>query len=158
MRYIECPNELGTDNDYDNYNSLFIAGGITSCPLWQPELVKLLEDTDITILNPRRSNFGDTRAQDQIAWEFKYLSRVEMISFWFPKETLCPITLFEYGKVLAQESLLPLDFIPKRKIFVGCHPEYQRKEDLIIQTGLMNLGINIVHSLEDLAEQIKEYV
>lgn len=35
MKYIECPTEYLPDNNI----SLFLAGGITSCPLWQDIMV-----------------------------------------------------------------------------------------------------------------------
>ena len=97
MRYIEAITPY-TYKDGDK--SLFIAGGITDCPDWQQDFVKLLSDTDITILNPRRANFpihDSNAALEQIKWEHDNLRRAVAISFWFPKETICPIALYELG-------------------------------------------------------------
>src|SRR3954464_2254024 len=95
MRYIEAPAE------WDGYGpSVFLAGGITDCPDWQTEMVELLADTELNVLNPRRANFpikDPGAAEAQISWEHRYLRRAGMISFWFPKETLCPIVLYELG-------------------------------------------------------------
>ena len=97
MRYIEAVSEyIRQEGD----KSLFIAGGITDCPDWQQDIVKLLSDTDITLLNPRRSNFpihDPNAALEQIAWEHEMLRCARAISFWFPKETICPIVLYELG-------------------------------------------------------------
>lgn len=143
MRYIECP-EVYEGNE----RSLFLAGGISNCPIWQPDLVKLLEETDLVILNPRRKHFPTDNPnieEEQINWEYNHLAKASAVSFWFPRETLCPITLYELGK---QSS-------GKKPLFIGVSPDYQRKKDVEIQTRLIRPEIKIVYSLEDLAEQIR---
>ena len=143
MRYIECP-EIYKGNE----KSLFLAGGISNCHNWQSALVKSLQDTDLTILNPRRKFFPIDRLdiiKEQIEWEYNHLSKTSAVSFWFPPETLCPITLFELGK----------QSIDKKPLFIGVDPNYQRKVDVKIQIGLIRPNIKIVYSLENLTEQIK---
>lgn len=154
MKYIESP-ELY----YTGKVSLFLAGGITSCPNWQKEMVELLKDLDIVIYNPRRENFpieDPNAAYEQIKWEFETLDRVDMILFWFSRGSLNPIVLFEYGKWLmnlrSEDDYKPL--------FIGIDPEYERKRDVFIQTQLENVfyGSRIQYSLKDLANLIiKEY-
>lgn len=146
MRYIECP-----DVYEGNEKSLFLAGGITNCPNWQLELVSLLKDEDITLLNPRRKNFpiNDSKAaEEQIKWEYKHLRKADAISFWFPKETLCPICLYELGTWS----------ITSKPLFIGTHPEYQRKKDLEIQNRLVRPDIEITYDLESLSTQIKRWI
>ena len=129
---------------------VFLAGGISNCPNWQEELTQILkhEPDDLGLLiNPRR--IGDlaqngSEAAEQIAWEHRAIKNTDLMTFWFPKETLCPITLFEYGIALAQ----------KYEIVLGIHPEYQRRFDLETQTKLYNPLIKPVYSLEALAKQI----
>ena len=145
MNYIEAPTEY---NPQDLGRSLFMAGGITGCPDWQQDLVKMLSDTDITILNPRRANFPiqDPKAADlQIRWEYFALRDAMAISFWFPKETICPIVLYELGAFSTHT----------KSIFVGVHPEYQRRQDVEIQMRLARPDLSIVYSLQDLASQLK---
>ena len=145
MKYLECPELYGGDE-----RSLFLAGGISNCPIWQPDLVKLLEDIDLTILNPRRKHFptdSPNIEEEQINWEYNHLAKASAVSFWFPKETLCPITLYELGK----------QSTGKKPLFIGVHPEYARKRDVEIQTGLVRPEIKIVYSLESLAEQIRSW-
>lgn len=104
----------------------------------------------MTLLNPRRKHFdiNDTNIGiEQIKWEHKNLLMVDAISFWFPHETLNPITLYELGNWV---------FRPK-KLFIGCHPEYQRKLDVLIQTRLEIPNQIIVYSLEELTNQIIEW-
>lgn len=142
MKYVEALNKYEGKG-----NSLFIAGGITNCPDWQAELVESLKNEDITILNPRRKNFpidDPNASEEQIIWEFEHLKKADAVSFWFPKETLCPITLYELGKIS----------MTSKKLFVGVHPEYKRKRDIEIQTKLLRPEIKIVYSIKDLAGQI----
>jgi len=146
MKYIEAPSDYlckGTDT------TLFLAGGITSCPDWQKEMVGKLSATSLTLLNPRRVNWQMKPGveEEQITWEKKHLLRADAILFWFPCETLCPIALYELGAWNAR---------PK-KLFVGCHPDYKRKKDVEIQTELDRPTQVIVHSLEDLAKQVLEW-
>jgi hypothetical protein len=100
--------------------SIFLAGGITGCPDWQSVLIPLISDLDITIYNPRRTNF-DVKdfsvAEIQIAWEYERLHHVDAVSFWFAKETLQPIVLFELGGALER----PIT------VFVGVHAGYPRE-------------------------------
>lgn len=146
MKYVEAP-QIYTG---DAGKTLFLAGGITNCPDWQADLVELLEDTDLTVFNPRRKHFpidDPNAAHDQIKWEFDHLRKAASISFWFPKESICPIALYELGAWSMTE----------KPLFVGCHPEYQRRLDIEEQTSLIRPGINIVYALNDLASQIKIY-
>lgn len=142
MRYIEALTKY-----YGNDLSLFMGGGITGCDDWQSELATKLKNEDLVLLNPRRKNFpmDDPEAsKEQIEWEHYHLGKSNAVSFWFPKETLCPITLFELGK----QSVLG------KPLFVGVHPEYQRKLDVEVQMKLERPGIKVVYSLNDLASQI----
>jgi hypothetical protein len=144
MRYVEAP-EI-----YDPAtlgNSVFLAGGITGCPDWQQEMVRRLKHTTLALLNPRRADFpiGDPNAAaTQIAWEHNALRDAKSILFWFPQETICPIVLYELGAW----SMMP------KPIFVGIHPDYQRRQDVEIQTGLVRPLVKIVYSLEELAKQV----
>src|SRR5690606_13245814 len=105
-RLITSPN-----TSLQTKNTIFLAGGISNCPDWQtPVANKLLEHTNFTIFNPRRNDWNmDDEAEEskkQIIWEHEYLARSETILFWFPQETLCPITLLEYGKFLVSNRKL----------------------------------------------------
>lgn len=152
MIHVQCPAEWHKlENGFfgDLGKSLFLGGGITSCPLWQPVMVDLLKDTDLILLNPRREVFdieaNPNLPREQIEWEYRYLQSVTARMFWFPCETLCPITLFELGKYLHTQDL-----------FVGCHPNYGRRLDLEVQLRLARPGMPPIHlSLESLAEAIK---
>jgi hypothetical protein len=146
MIYVESP------HIYDRLHgstqrALFLAGGITGCPDWQQEVRRLLHDTDLVLLNPRRENFplGDPDAAgEQIAWEHEHLRKADAILFWFPCETLCPISLYELGAWS----------MTAKPVFVGVHSNYQRRLDVEIQTGLARPEVEVVYSLHDLAKQV----
>ncbi|MEI7718356.1 MAG: nucleoside 2-deoxyribosyltransferase domain-containing protein [archaeon] len=143
MKYIECPKV------YEGREvSLFLAGGISGCKIWQNDLVKLLEDTSLVLINPRRKNFDIkdlTLEKKQITWEYEHLERASAVSFWFPSETVCPITLYELGKISQTD----------KPLFIGIDRNYTRINDISIQTKLIRPDVKVVYSLEGLAEQIK---
>jgi len=57
MKYIECAAVYRHNSEE---KSLFLAGGITNYPQWQPIMVGLLRDTNLAVLNPRRRHFDVT--------------------------------------------------------------------------------------------------
>jgi hypothetical protein len=142
--------------------TVFLAGGITGCPDWQREMEAKLKHTPYVTLNPRRDGEFNTMNPEwgvqQIEWENWHLDRAEYILFWFPKEGMCMITLFELGKCLAGG----------KKVVIGCDPEYLREFDVRTQSRLMRPNIPIAKTLDELAmnlvtlvahyETEKEYV
>jgi hypothetical protein len=142
MRYFEAltPYEGGGV-------SLFLGGGITDCPDWQKYVVERLKGTDLDILNPRRANFpiNDPTASDaQVEWEYEHLHKADAILFWFPSETLCPITLLEYGAHLKDS----------KPLFVGAHPDYRRKVDLELQARKARPALKIKSDLDHVIDEI----
>lgn len=148
------------DSDYSGVVDLFVAGGISNCPDWQSDVVDMFSETDLILANPRKykkvAKIG-TEASAQIAWEHLSLSNAETVMFWFPEETLCPITLFELG---VQVGSL------EKKLFVGTHPNYARRFDVIEQLKLArtvagdragNIPMVVHSSIEDLVKEIKGY-
>lgn len=146
MKYIEALNEFVPTINHQR-KSLFLGGGITNCPDWQQYVTDKLISTNLVVLNPRRKNFpidDPSAARQQIEWEFKHLELATVAMFWFPCETLCPITLFELGKWI----------VGTKKVFIGCHPEYQRLIDVQIQSQLVRPSQVIHTNLDSLVEEI----
>lgn len=146
-RYIEA---LDSPKREPGDIPVFMAGGITGCPQWAAELVNLLSDVDsLVLMNPRRANFpiGDPNAAlEQVTWEHDHLRMADAILFWFPKETLCPIVLYELGAWS----------MTKKALWVGVHPDYARRLDVEVQTRLARPDVQVVYSLEALARLIRE--
>lgn len=148
---IEAPKEIYSIKNNRN-KKLFLAGGITNCPDWQSMIISMLEPIrDLTVYNPRRKNFpidDPKAAEEQITWEYNHLRDSDIILFWFSKGSLNPIVLYELGR-WGNSSDKP--------IVIGLDKEYERKQDVIVQT-LLSRGTNtpFVHTLEDAVESIKE--
>jgi hypothetical protein len=131
--------------------SLFLAGGITGCPDWQREMVSLLAGEAVTLLNPRRASFpidDPTAAPKQIEWEHLHLRKADGILFWFPCEALCPIALYELGAWS----------MTSKPLFVGVHPNYQRRQDVEVQTALVRPDVAVRRSLPDVAVAVKAWL
>src|SRR5262249_6781880 len=129
--------------------TVFLAGGISDAKNWQSQLVRLLRGIDATILNPRRAQFpagNPTENRRQIEGEFRHLAKADLVAFWFPPETLCPIALLELGICAATNRLL----------IVGTPPKSARRRDLKIQLRLRRPDVQIVQSIGDLAAQITD--
>jgi hypothetical protein len=147
VHYVEALNEYRTGSP----PSVFLAGGISGCPDWQREVVDLLRDEPVTVLNPRRAAFpiGDpTEAPRQIEWEHRHLRLADAILFWFPREALCPIALYELGAWS----------MTRKPLFPGVHPDYPRRQDVEVQTQLARPDVTVVHALADLAEQVRRWL
>jgi hypothetical protein len=143
MKYIQAPDEY-----IGRSPSIYLGGGISDCENWQRRMVELLAGADLAVLNPRRASFpidDPTAAREQIEWEFRHLRRATIKLFWFPPQTLCPITLFELGASCASDAPL----------VVGADPEYRRREDVVIQMELARPDVRVVDRLEDLADQVR---
>ena len=130
--------------------SIFLAGGISNCWDWQEGVaVKIASAVDDCIIyNPRREDFDmsayEEVSRQQIIWEYHALRMSSVNLFWFPAETLCPITLLEYGS--AMERLHP------GALMCGTHPDYQRRFDVKMQNELRH-GTHIYDDLDELVEQ-----
>lgn len=128
--------------------ALFLAGGITGCPPWQRQLIDALGETNWFLLDPRRDPWPDDLrvVEQQIAWEHRHLRRADLIAFWFARETLCPITLYELGAWS----------MTSKPLVVGVHPEYARRFDVEVQTRLARPEVPVVTSLDALAAALRE--
>jgi hypothetical protein len=152
LHYIEAL----TEYEPGPLPALFLGGGITGCVDWQAEIVRLLDRLPLVVLNPRRVNFPSadpTAAARQIEWEHRHLRKATAILFWFPMETLCPITLYELGTWSVYR-----DEHGPRPLFVGVHPQYQRRQDVEIQTRLVRPEVVIHYDLPSLAEAVKVWL
>lgn len=142
--YLEAPHYK---SEALGHKSIFIGGGISGCEDWQtPLCVKLLNHTQLQLFNPRRNNFDISKVEEseiQIKWEHHYLNQADMILFWFPNSSVCPITLFEYGYWLAKG----------KKIYLGIEKGYIRQFDLEQQTALVK-NSPIYYSLDSLVDAI----
>ena len=146
MEYIEALTEFEGPGP-----SVFLAGGISGTFDWQADVVARLADLPLVLLNPRRKDFpinDPAAAPAQIEWEFRHIRRATAVLFWFPPETLCPIALYELGgRALVREQAL----------FVGTHPDYQRRLDVEVQLKLARPEVTVVSDTAALAVQVRDW-
>lgn len=131
---------------------VFLGGGISNCADWQTKFVSMFPlEYWVNFLDPRRDDFDITNSkmsEEQIDWEDVALRSADVILFWFPPETMCPITLFELGKYVYQGT-----HTTRRHVVVGCDPNYTRKFDVEYQLGL-DTKIKVATSLEGLKDNL----
>src|SRR5207302_501959 len=84
----------------------------------------------------------------QIAWEYHHLRQADAVLFWFPCETLCPITLYELGAMS----------MTAKPLFVGAHPVYPRRHDVEIQLRLARPEVAVVYDLAQLARLVRRWL
>lgn len=150
MKVIIAPNKI----EKTDLPTVFLAGGITDCPEWQDDIIRLLgRYGDAILLNPRRKNFpihDPEAAEEQITWEFHALNNCDIFSMWFSaSESVQPICMYELGRHLALKSPDRMD-----RIVIGIEPGYKRERDVRIQTGLVSKNIIISGNLQDHASRI----
>lgn len=146
MLHIAAPLECVTDG-----LTVFLAGGISDTADWQAQMVARLAELRFTLFNPRRAEFpeGDERESErQIEWEWRHLQRADLVAFWFPPETMCPVALFELGACSAAD--VPL--------VVGTHPDYCRRFDVVQQLKLRRPEVEVHCSLDAVVDDIKNFV
>lgn len=160
--YTEAPDYSYQKNTLiRSANSVFLAGSITGAVDWQAEVApKLLPYWHV--FNPRHANYDGLipdAEREQITWEFDALAFCNTILFYFSNETLAPITLLEYGKMLKSG----------KNLFVCIHPDYKRKNDVLIQTELEEKNphevfksytrrkVQFATDLDDLVTQVNEF-
>lgn len=145
---IEAPKEVYSLRNSHNAK-LFLAGGISNCPDWQSWVVSELKEVEnLTIYNPRRKNYDGKDlnvAEQQITWEFEHLRDADIVMFWFSKGSVNPITLYELGMWCNSTT---------RPTLVGIDPDYERKQDVFLQTRLARPELKIYNSLSSMIDEI----
>ena len=150
----------------------FLAGGISNCATWQDEVIDFLKYKEdkynldrLVIMNPRRESFSEDSSfeevEEQIKWEFKWLSRCDIFSMYFCAcESVQPICMYELGRNI-HKMMIDCPSSYGERIIIGVEPGYKRERDVIIQCKLAT-GLNLVDkyaSPERHAERIlEEYI
>lgn len=152
VRVLTALDPLDSEEIHKYPIRLFLAGGISNCPDWQSEAITLIQrvrswqPNELLIFNPRNPNFnqkaGPNEIRAQVTWEYRALNQYANIYwFWFPKETTCPITLYELGR--STHSTNP--------ILLGSDQEYPRLITLHRQMQLARPEVLLFYSLPEMA-------
>ena len=112
--------------------SIFLAGTIDDGKSedWQSKLIEELINYDVTVLNPRRNNWGDLPENElhkQIIWELDHLEKADIIFMYIIGSSKSPISLLEMGI-----------HIKDSKLIVVCEPEFYRYENVRITCEYYN--------------------
>lgn len=149
---VEAINEVYNIDKLTNLK-VFLAGGITNCPDWQGELIEKIKYLNyITVYNPRRKNFpidDPNASEEQITWEYEHLRDANIIIYWFSRGSLNPIVLYELGRWGNSSDT---------DIIIGVDPEYPRRDDVVIQTKLSRPDVEILDSLDAVANKLEELI
>ena len=126
---IKAPNEF----DIMEPNLIFLAGSIEmgAAENWQEKTTRLLENTDWTILNPRRSDWDSSWKQEkdnpkfreQVEWELKAQEAAAKILMYFDPNTKSPISLLELGLFAQSGKMMvvcPQGFWRKGNVDITC--------------------------------------
>lgn len=154
MRVIEAPNQVE-----DGLSIFcFLAGGIQKCN-WHSSVINALKEKDpihLTLINPKREVYpeGYDEVVRQISWEYTYLNKWldddnYIFSMYFDNsESPQPICFYELGKY-AEKA--------KNKV-ISVHPEFFRKDDVIIQCMLAGIQVNECTSRKHAELIYREYL
>jgi hypothetical protein len=137
------------DKTNDQRKGIFLAGGITNCPLWQDHAAQRIANAlPVVVLDPRRDNWeltnGHVESVLQISWECKHLKKSDHILFWFPSTSDCSIALFELGSYL--EKRIP--------ITIGTDCAYTRRFDVEVQSAMVRPRIVIWDNLDKMIDHL----
>lgn len=160
MQFYKDITAQDEDMDSDGRVTVFLAGGITGCPDWQRDIRCFLSAINQPVMtwNPRKKDWNmecdgsPDAVLKQIKWEYERLEAADIILFWFPKATLCPIVLHEFGRYNTKEQL------KNRRLVVGTEEGYARHMDVELQTKCTGTGITIHRKLTDLIYALEEEI
>lgn len=158
MKIVVAPEKYNLN---PNDLKVFLGGGITDCEDWQSQTIASLQREltvlpsqiydNIVIFNPRRAMFDITdknAAVEQIEWEFMMLEQMDIFSMYFSREQIQPICLYELGRnLLNMKARFPKSFL--QRICISCPKEYERSQDVSIQTSLALFGEAQKFSLDE---------
>lgn len=131
---------------------LYLSGGISDSPDWQAKLSSMIDQTKITVVDPRRRDLDcavldSARLRDLARENHRKLLECGATCIWFPEESRSPASLFELGALSA---------MTEKVLFVGAHRKYFRARDVEIQTGLIGRRVDVLSSLEALAAHVNQ--
>lgn len=130
----------------------FLAGTIEmgNSEDWQSEMITSLEDKDVIIFNPRRTDWDSSWEQsidnkdffEQVSWELDHIEKADIVVMYFDASSKSPISLLELGILTAYPN----------KVIVCCPEGFWRKGNVDVVCQRYN--IKTVDSKEELIEEI----
>ena len=120
-----------------NKPTLFLGGSIEMGKAydWQSDVIRYFQESDFTILNPRRLDWDNTWIQSagneqfdwQVNWELNGIDDADCVIMYLKEETMSPITLMELGYCAGKVYLGDI-----AKTVVYCRDGFWRKGNVDI--------------------------
>ena len=141
--------------------TLFLAGSIEQglAADWQSDVVRMLQDTDWTVLNPRRDDWDSSWEQtiefepfrNQVEWELDAMGLADQVLMYFDPETKSPITLLELGLIVGNPET-------NHRLMVVCPSGFWRKGnvDIVCTRYSVKLYVDLFDAVEQLKIDIAE--
>ncbi len=106
---------------------------------WQKDFSEKLDEFDIDIYNPRRTDWDSSWKQsienknfsDQVNWELDHIDKSDIVVFNFLGDSQSPITLMELGYVVQSD----------KQIIVLCGEKFWRKGNIEIICDRNNIPL-----------------
>ena len=154
---IKPPSRIRPD---PNQESVFLAGAIDNGTArdWRSELMEYFDGDDryngLVFYNPLADNWDPNlqmsitceRFEQQVNWELDMLRNAFLVVFFFPAESVAPISLFELGFVCDEPD----------RVMVVAEEGYWRRGNLEVICNRQ--GIVLGKDLVDMVTWIKEHV
>lgn len=131
---------------------MFLGGAIDQgdAPDWQGYVIERLQDTRLTLLNPRRSDWNeyatDEEVRAQIHWELTAQTQSALNVYAFTTNSLAPVTMLELG---VYGSRKPASCV------VCMEPGFYRSVN--IEVTCAELGVTVVKSFDELIRYIRAF-
>jgi len=152
MKIYYAPEPLPNDTEYKF--AVFLAGSIEmgTAEDWQSKVIKMLEDIDCVIFNPRRPDWDSTWVQsidnpkfkEQVMWELNALEEADIILMYLAPQTKSPISLLELGLHVDKGKLIvvcPEGFWRKGNVDIVCE-KYHASQYPTIEEAVKSIRID----------------
>jgi hypothetical protein len=157
---FNAPNRISEEEYLKCKHSVFLAGSITP---WREQIIPKLDKPNTLVCNPMRSDWNfpeDSRNNDfrkQIGWELEYITKSNIVVFYFDPSTQSPISLLELGSTLSQYTCLTSE-TPKihlkriYEILVCCPKGYWKKGNVDITCEAH--GFKVIETFDELLTEV----
>lgn len=144
MKHIIAP---FPDNESLSLSRVFLAGCANTD--WRKDFVQYFSHLQVVMLDPKRDDWNlmdKSKMKEQVTWEYNNLRKADIIVYFFNAGSVCPITLLEYGMWGLSKGT---------PIIVGVTSDYEKRDDVILQTKLARPDIRVVNDLYELSYETK---
>jgi Nucleoside 2-deoxyribosyltransferase like len=150
-RYIQTP-EIFYDQRQE-LKAVFLAG--SALYRWRDEFKQMMTDDDVILFDPINYEKRHPDRKVSLMWESNHIDKADILLVWIPTGvksnlgTLSLTTLVELGRFIEMKD---------KRLIVGISKEHHLSEELMHQVSYLRPDATIVHSLEDLAHELRNSI